>query len=105
MKFHRNVPMEHRSLLKKDLKQYEKEVQMNKKELQELHRWVQEGHSPYDNGWYIATDYGTPMDYISAKRLMESGAFLESVYDTVGGDPILFIQDEREATTDEQLPF
>ena len=44
---------------------------MDDKEFTELCQWVQSGHSPYDNGWGIATDAGTPMDYISAKRIVE----------------------------------
>ena len=45
-------------------------------------------------GWYITTEYGTPMDYISAKRILESGACLVAEYDTVNDNPILIIQDE-----------
>ena len=71
MKFLNNVSRELRLILADDLKRYTAEVKMNDKEFTELCQWVQSGHSPYDNGWGIATDAGTPMDYISAKRIVE----------------------------------
>lgn len=46
---------------------------MNDDERQGLFRRVQTGHSPYDNGWGIAADDGTPLDYVSAKRIAEDG--------------------------------
>lgn len=106
MKFQNSVPKELQALLINDLKQYEKEVPMSTEEAQELQQWVQAGNSPYDNGWYITTEYGAPMDYISAKRILESGACLVAEYDTANDNPILIIQDEQdEDTTDEDLPF
>lgn len=106
MKFHNSVPKELQALLANDLKQYEKEVLMSKEEARELQQWVQAGNSPYDNGWYITTEHGTPMDYISAKRILESGACLVAEYDTVNDNPVLIIQDEQdEDTADEDLPF
>jgi hypothetical protein len=36
-----------------------------------LRSWVRSGHSPYENGWYIATDSGGPMDFINASRFLE----------------------------------
>jgi len=52
--------------------QYIKEVSITDNEYKELCQWVQSGNSPYNNGWDIATDAGTPMDYIKAKRIVES---------------------------------
>ena len=43
-------------------------------EKRDLHRWVNSGHSPYENGDYVVSDSGEPMDYIHA------GRFLEEVY-------------------------
>ena len=106
MKFHKSVSKDLRTLLSKDLQRYVKEVQMTDTEYRELCEWVQSGHSPYDNGWYIATDAGTPVDYISAKRFVESEGCVIAGYDTVNDEPIFFIQDDNtEVTTDEELPF
>ena len=36
-----------------------------------LRSWVRSGHSPFENGWYVVTDSGGPMDFISAIRFLE----------------------------------
>ena len=59
MKFHNSVFKDLRILLREDLQRYVKETQMTDAEYRELCEWVQAGNSPYDNGWYIATDAGT----------------------------------------------
>lgn len=106
MKFHNNVSQELRSILRDDLQRYIKEVQMTDAECQELCQWVQAGNNPYDNGWNIATDAGTPMDYISAKRIVESGQELLVAYDTVNDEPIFLIQEDgTDDSFDEGLPF
>ena len=106
MKFHNSVSKDLRTLLSGDLQRYAKEIPMTDAEYRELCEWVQAGNSPYDNGWYIATDAGTPMDYISAKRFVESEGCVIAGYDTVNDEPIFFIQDDNtEVTTDEELPF
>lgn len=106
MKFHSNVSRELRSLLADDLQRYIKEVQMTDTERQELHQWVQAGNSPYDNGWNIATDAGTPMDYISAKRIVESGTEFIAAYDTVNDKNIFLVQKgDTDDNSDEELPF
>lgn len=106
MKFHKSVSKDLRTLLSKGLQRYVKEVRMTDTEYRELCEWVQAGNSPYDNGWYMATDAGTPMDYISAKRFVESEGCVIAGYDTVNDEPIFFIQDDNtEVTTDGELPF
>ena len=46
------------------------------------------------------------MDYISAKRFLESEGCVIAGYDTVNDEPIFFIHDvDTEVTTDEELPF
>ena len=40
-------------------------------ERQDLREWVKSGHSPYDNGDYVATESGRPMDFIRARRFLE----------------------------------
>lgn len=71
MRFHKNVSAEMQEVLKEELKQYKKEMTLTKEELRELNKWVASGRSPYDNGDYIYTDYGCPMDFVSALRFME----------------------------------
>ena len=68
MKFHKQVPSEVRGLLTEQLRQYEKEMIMTSEERKELHKWVASGRSPYDNGDYICTEGGFPLDFISALR-------------------------------------
>jgi len=41
-------------------------------EKRDLSIWVRSGHSPYENGDYIATDSGGPMDFINARRFLEA---------------------------------
>lgn len=36
-----------------------------------LRIWVRSGHSLFENGWYVVTDFGGPMDFISAMRFLE----------------------------------
>lgn len=68
MRFHKNVPLEHREFLTEQLKKYEKEMAMTSEERKELHKWVARGRSPYDNGDYIYGENGWPMDFVSAMR-------------------------------------
>ena len=68
MRFHKNVPLEHREFLTEQLKKYEKEMAMTSEERKELHKWVASGRSPYDNGDYIYGENGWPMDFVSALR-------------------------------------
>ena len=68
MRFHKNVPLEHREFLTEQLKKYEKEMTMTSEERKELHKWVASGRSPYDNGDYIYGENGWPMDFVSALR-------------------------------------
>lgn len=106
MKFHNNISQQMRSLLRNDLQRYIQEVQMTDTERQELCQWVQAGNSPYDNGWNIATDAGIPMDYVSAKRIVESGIELIAAYDTVNDEPIFLEKDDdTDDCADEELPF
>ena len=71
MRFRKNVPAEHREFLQEQLKQYKKEITMTKDELRELKKWVASGRSPYDNGDYIYSENGCPMDFVSAMRFQD----------------------------------
>lgn len=72
MRFKKNVPAELREILREQLKQYKKEIEMTREELHDLEEWVSSGRSPYENGDYICTEGGYPMDFISAERLQKA---------------------------------
>lgn len=105
MKFRKSIPREVRRLLESELKRYQTEFCMSNSEYVELRQWVQDGHSPYDNPWYIATEGGIPMDYISAKQVIEHGEELVATYDTVNGEPVFIVQDVGDDAANEELPF
>ena len=68
MKFKKEISMELRGLLMADFEQYTSEVQMSEEEYVELCKWVQEGNSPYDNGWYMSSNDGHPMWFVETMR-------------------------------------
>lgn len=122
MKFKKNVPAENRIYLKEELKKYKKEMTLTEEELRELEQWVSLGNSPYDNGDYIYTDQGYPMDFVNAMRFQkEQYEWLMSLsdeerekelqnirgeYDSVE-DTVVSIATEFNSDTDpeEDLPF
>ena len=122
MRFHKNVPQENREVLREQLKKYEAEMAMTSLERKELHKWVASGRSPYDNGDYIYSENGWPMDFVNAMRFVEEQIewfqnlseeereeFLrenQPQYDTVAEEPIL--QDSfytKYLDPEEELPF
>lgn len=108
MRFQKDVSREMRAALSNDLRQYVKEVPMNARERSELRNWVQSGQSPYDNGWNIATDAGTPMDCVNALRVVKSGENTVAAYDTQNDEPIFLVlenSNSSENMMDEDLPF
>ena len=122
MRFHKHVPQENREVLREQLKKYEAEMAMTSLERKELHKWVASGRSPYDNGDYIYSENGWPMDFVNAMRFVEEEIewfqnlseeereeFLrenQPQYDTVTEEPIL--QDSyytKYWDPEEELPF
>ncbi len=65
-------------------------------EKRDLRRWVNSGHSPYENGDYIVNDDGGPMDFISAQR------FLEAEYQEYLNDPDAYRETQD---SEEHLPL
>ena len=66
----------------RDMRDYLKQFpDATPEEKKALRSWVRSGHSPYENGDYIATESGGPMDFINALR------FLEDVYQEYLKDP------------------
>lgn len=122
MRFHKNVPQEHREILTEQLKKYEKEMTMTSDERKELHRWVARGRSPYDNGDFIYAENGWPMDFVSALRFVDEQlewfanlseekqeALLhhnEPQYDTQMDEPVFCVAPYLcGVDSDEELPF
>lgn len=54
--------------LRREAAKYMATVDLTPSERQDIHAWVEDGNSVYDNPWYMADDRGCPMDYISAIR-------------------------------------
>lgn len=106
MRFHKNVPQELQEILSVDFNRYIKEVSMTAEERNELKKWVQSGNSPYDNGWYIATEAGGPMDFVNALRFIETEASVDVIYDTIADD-IVFVASAGTPVDSlaEELPF
>ena len=110
MRFRKNVPAEHREFLQEQLKQYKKEMTMTKNELHELEKWVASGRSPYDNGDYIYSENGCPMDFVSAMRSEEEREQelreLCGDYDTVSDSIIIDTEwSDPAMDPDAELPF
>ena len=106
MRFHKNVSQELRETLSEDYNRYIKEVSMSPDERNELRKWVQSGHSPYDNSWCIATETGNPMDFVTALRFVESDASVDVIYDTVADDIVFVASAGTPADSmTEELPF
>lgn len=72
----------------RDMRQYLKQQfpDATPEEKKALRSWVRSGHSPFENGWYIAAESGRPMDFISAMR------FLEEEYQEYLKDPESFLE-------------
>lgn len=106
MGFRKNVSRELREFLSEELQRYTREIPMNAKERSELRKWVQSGHSPYDNGWYISTETGEPLDFINALRAVQSEAISSVSYDTETDHPVFMVEADMSADAlTEELPF
>ena len=105
VKFWKKVPQEVRTILSEQYQQYVKEVPMTPAERKELQAWIRSGRSPYDNGWYIATEAGIPMDFVNALRMSEDMEAMIPEYDTRSGDIVFVPNDLDEDDPFEELPF
>lgn len=77
-------------------------------EKRDLRRWVNSGHSPYENGDYIVNDDGRPLDFISAQRFLEAECqeYLkdpDTYRETQGGEERISLEYDPE--TGDALPF
>jgi len=122
VRFQKKVPTENRKFLTEQLKSYIKEMPMTKEERKELEKWVSSGRSPYDNGDYIYSDGGYPLDFVSAMRVQqeemkwfnslsekERAKYLQEThdsYDTEIDSVIHKVSDlNLSVESDEELPF
>ena len=78
---------------------------MTPAERKELQVWVRSGHSPYDNGCYIATEAGIPMDFVNALRMSEDMEAMIPEYDTQSDDIVFISDDLDEVDPFDKLPF
>lgn len=63
---------EYRNQCRREMTQYLKSFpDATPEERRALSSWVRSGHSPYENGYYVVTESGAPMDFINAERHME----------------------------------
>ena len=73
-----------------------------------LRRWVNAGHSPYENGDFIVNDDGGPMDFINAQRFLEV-EYQEYLKDPDayrgGQDSEEYISPKYDTETGDELPF
>jgi len=56
------------AFIKREATEFMKTIDMTPEERQDLLAWIRGGNSVYDNPWYMASEEGHPMDYISAVR-------------------------------------
>ena len=57
-----------RQILRNDLAAYESGFDLSDEERCSLYEWVSEGNAACDNPWYMASENGAPMDYVTAMR-------------------------------------
>ena len=63
---------EYRNKCRREMTRYLKDFpDATPDEIRDLRRWVRSGHSPYENGDFISTESGGPMDFIRARRFLE----------------------------------
>jgi hypothetical protein len=103
MRFQKKVTEECRELLLRQLERYESEMEMTKEERKELHKWVSKGNSPYDNGDYIYSDNGFPMDFVNAGRFVDEQ--IEWFKNLSNEERDKFLREERgEYATEQDIP-
>ena len=98
---------EYRNECRREMTQYVKDFpDATPEEKRALSSWVRSGHSPYENGWYIANDSGGPMDFINALRFLED-EYQEYLKDPEGyrGKPDDDVHILSNTEPDGDLPF
>lgn len=98
---------EYRNKCRREMRQYLKDFpDATPEEKRDLSSWVRSGHSPYENGDFIATESGSPMDFINARRFLEEEyrEYLKDPEAYRGSlDPSEQVPESRDSSRD--LPF
>ncbi len=94
---------------KREMRSYLKQFpDATPEEKRDLRRWVNAGHSPYENGDFIVNDDGGPMDFINAQRFLEV-EYQEYLKDPDayrgGQDSEEYISPKYDPETGDELPF
>ena len=55
-------------ILRNDLAAYESRFDLSDEEQCSLYEWVSEGNAVCDIPWYMASENGAPMDFVTAMR-------------------------------------
>lgn len=98
---------EHRRKCWLEMRAYLKDFpDVTAEERKALREWVKSGHSPYENGDYVATESGGPMDFIHARRFLEE-EYQEYLKDPEGyhSSPDTGKQVPDESGSNNDLPF
>jgi hypothetical protein len=69
LRFKKKVEPEVREWLREDLLRYESEFAMTSGERLELHEWVSDGNSPFENPGCYTDESGNPLDFVTAARV------------------------------------
>jgi len=98
---------EYRNKCRRETRQYLKGFpDVTPEEMRDLSSWVRSGHSPYENGDYISTESGGPMDFINARRFLadEYQRYLKNPEAYFGSpEPTESVSDDLDTSSD--LPF
>ncbi len=76
----KSIDKERIEFLKNELEEYEKITPMTEDERVELHKWVAEGHSVYENGCMAVWEGNRPCEFLEVYRdIEETRAILDSL--------------------------
>ena len=59
-------------VLRNDLAVYESSFDLTDEERRSLYEWASEGNAVCDNPWYMASENGAPMDFVTAMRTVSA---------------------------------
>ncbi len=59
-------------ILRNDLAVYESSFDLTDEERRSLYEWVSEGNAVCNNPWYMASENGAPMDFVTAMRTVSA---------------------------------
>lgn len=83
------------------VKEYLRRMNATPEEQDEVLAWVLEGNDYMSNGDNLADDYGRPMDYFSASRVMET---ICERYENMTEDELVEALNQQHLEADDLLP-